>query len=420
MYTFISSNCISRADRLNAGLKGTSWIQPDLSAVPVYTIYNKYAYVYLLLNITGTPTNVIVDFNSVKNLYAADVRTLQAFLTALGTTALPTIQSMPNTNVSWANYSDAIRAGYKINICKIGTALDNNLPTSLKTDLVLTRPNFSTDMSMLHDYCLLSVNGYYHRTDTDGIAAYIYNGGSTLFKSNMNTVGILSFSSIGKITKEPIDPLKVFPIDQTTPLRDRILIKITKSLTNATPILILGGYLVLPEPNVWWAVSADTWCLNIMALPIMERYFESSAHLDLTSLGLDTSTVAPKLVSVQQFLSDTVLRQYLQLSQSFICVVPTPNLISYRTSLKSSNIPGLFTAYQEPKSLLITGYGHTTEYWKTFEDPYWSMSVQEATMPDYLLSYKPIAQQLTVTPAILPGSIRPNSIGMLLDIGGHL
>lgn len=420
MQTLISTTCMDRNAKIQSGIMGAVWIHPDLSNVLVLDIYNKYTAIYLTLSITGLANPVYVDFNAVKSQYIGYVGTLTQLLTSLGATALPTIQSLPTTNMRWATYSDAMRAGYKIDTCKIGSSLNTNLIQNQKTDLVLNRPKHNTDMSLVHSHCLVSVNGYYHRTDTDGVSAYIYDGGTSLYKSNMNTVGILSFLDIGAIVKEPISLANIINPTPTTPLKDRIYIKVNTSLLNKTPILVLGGYLVLPQENVWWMISADTWALNPSALPIMERYYESSTHIDLTTLGLDTSTTSPSLVSVAQFMSDTVLRKYLTISQSFIAVINSPNLLSYKTHLRPSAVVGLFTSYQDPTSLLITGYGHSTEYWKRNEGGWWSMSVQESMHRDYTLTYKPLDQQLTVTPTQVPGSIKPNTAGFLLDIGSYI
>ena len=412
MYTFVNSTCLGRG-------VGQQWVNLNIGDQLIFDIYANYRDVYLELSTPFLTNNVYVDFNAIKPLTAGYGGTLNQWLVSIGNTALSTIASLPTGSVRYATYSDAIQAGYKINIAKIGTPLVNTLNKADLVDLVLTRPHYPTDLTQIHDYSLVSVNGYFHRTDTDGTNAYVYAGGKTLTKSNMNTLGIISFLNLGRITKLPIDPLNVYSQGVGAVLKDRTYFKIPVPTTNKSVILCLGGYLVFPEDNVFWPTGVDIWALNINAIPMRERYFESNASIDLSSLGLDVNTITPDLININQLLSDSVLLKYFTLSQSFFIIIDTPNLITNKVYLKSSNVPGVLTSYQNPIYPLFINYGKLAEYWRVPEDGYWSISILDPFYKNYVFNYSnPNINGITV-PALLSANPYVKSTGFMLEIGAY-
>lgn len=412
MYSFVNSVCLSRSI-------GSQWHEIDLSDILMFDIFTTYSKVYLILSNPNIVGDVFVDLDTQRTEFSSYQGTLSEWLTYLDTRTLPTVPVIPSTVVKSAKYSDAIRSGYKVNLTKIGVVTPDNYPASELHDLVISRPTFSTDLSLIHSHCLVSVNGYYHMTDTDGSKAYVYKGADSQRKSRVNHVGILSFLDIGALTKVKLNKDLIYPQQSTAPLSERIYFDITQDLTNKSVFLILGGYLVFPSENVFWQSGEHTFALDINQIPYPQRIYESSHYLDLTDLGLTDLHINPEAINTDELYSDRVLKNYLTMSQSFLVIVDKPNLITNKIHLRHAHLPGMFTSYQDPTLPLIVNYGKVAEYWKTFEDQHWSVTVEDSFFRNFVLSEQPIYQMQTLNGNMLPNQPFWHSQGHLLEILGY-
>ena len=61
-------------------------------------------------------------------------------LNVIGDATLETVDGLPNTDIKYVKFSDAFRSEYKVDLTVIDQVLPDNYPTSLKDDLVITRP----------------------------------------------------------------------------------------------------------------------------------------------------------------------------------------------------------------------------------------------------------------------------------------
>lgn len=408
MYSFVNAICLARSI-------GSQWHDVDLSNILVFDIFSTYTKVYLVLSNPNLPDDVFVDFDVLRQEFSSYNGTLNQLLVVLDNRTLPTVPELPSTEVKVAKYSDAIRSHYKIDITKIGVVTPDNYPALELDDIEITRPKYPTDLSLLHTHCLISVNGYYHLTDTDGTKAFVYNANKSLRKSKVNHVGILSFLDIGTLQKVPLDPLLIYPQTPTSPLSERIYFDVEQELTNKSYILVLGGYLVFPSENVFWQSGEHTFALDINQLYYPERIQESNLYLDLSSLGL---TSLDPIDSVELY-SDDILKKYLTLKESYLVIIDKPNLVTNKIFLRHSHLPGMFTAYQDPVLPLIVNYGKVAEYWKTLEDGQWSVTVEDSFMRNYVLSQQPIYQQPILNDHLLPHVPYQHSHGYLLEILGY-
>ena len=412
MYNFVKSIGLSRSI-------GSQWKDVDLSDILVYDIYNTYTKVVLELKNNALDKNAYVDMDSLRVAYSGYQGTLEELLVAIGDMTLETVPSLPNTKVIFAKYSDAMRSEYKIKTTIAGMVLPDNYPESEKKDLVVTRPKYGTDMSLIHKYCLVSVNGFYHMTDTDGVVAYVYDGAVTMRKNKNNHMGIFSFYDIGQLQKIKLKPEKIYPTDVNKNLKDKITFEVAEDLDDKSYILVLGGYLVLPEFDVFWRSGEKSFTLDLNKLPYVERIFESHHSIDLSSLGLTTQPINPDAYNVDELYSDAVIKKYMLLQQSFLVLVDTPTLVSNKIFLRHSNLPGMFTCYQDPVYPLIVNYGRAAEYWKVLEDGHWSVTVQDSFLRNYVISQQPVKSKKDITDNMLAGKPFYHSRGFLLEIASY-
>lgn len=408
MYSFVNAIGLARSI-------GSQWHEVDLSNILVFDIFTTYTKVYLVLANPSLPDDVFVDIDILRQEFSSYNGTLNQLLVTLDNRTLATVPALPSTAVKVARYSDATRSNYKIDLTKIGVVTPDNYPASELDDIEITRPLYPTDLSLLHTHCLISVNGYYHLTDTDGERAYVYNAAKTLRQSRCNHVGILSFLDIGALQKVIIDPDNIYPQVPTSSLSERIFFDVSQDLTNKSYLLVLGGYLVFPSENVFWQSGEHTLALDINQLQYPERIQESSLYMDLSALGL---TSLDPIDSVELF-SDEIIKNYLTLKESYLVVIDTPNLMTNKIFLRHSHLPGMFTAYQDPTLPLIVNYGKVAEYWKTYEDSFWSVTVNDSFLRNYVLSQQPIYQQPLLNDHLLPHVPYQHSHGYLLEILGY-
>lgn len=413
MYTFVNATCLSRSI-------GAQWENKEhLDDMLVYTIYQTFTKVYLILTNPDLPAPVFVDMDTLRAQYSSYNDTLKQLLIDLTDTTLTTVDSIPSTKIKYAKYSDAVRAGYKIQTTIAGLNLPDNFPDDDKHDLSMTRPVFSTNMALLHDYTLISVNGYYHMTDTNDKEAFVLKGADTMRRSNNNHIGIFNFLDIGKLEKIPLDITKIIPATTGATLRDKITFSVDQDLDNKSYILILGGYLVFPDTNVFWRSGNNSFNLDMNQLPYPQRIFESNHYLDLSSLKLSVIPNNPDHgFDIDQLYSDDVIKAYMSMSQSFLVLVDIPHISIGTIPVSHADLPGMFTSYQDPSYPLIVTYGKTAEYWKTKEDGFWSVTTQDSFLRNFIADEKPFTDQHIVTDNLLAGKPYFHSRGFLLQVAG--
>lgn len=412
MYQYSKAAAIERSN-------GAQWLPVDIENLLVYDIFTNYSKVVVELTTIYLTAPIFVDLDTLKVDYASYPGTFAALLVSLGNRTLEQTDHLPNSVIKYWKYSDAFRAGYKVKLCMAGVNVPANYPESEFHDVALSRPNFDTDLQMLHDYCLVTVNGMLHMTDSDGTSCFVYGAGKTLRKSRLNQLGLISFMDIGKIKKIPITDDMIFGQSDTEALSHRTYLQLNENLTNKSVLLSIGGYLLLPGEAGFTQTSDQIFSINPSALNLLERFFESSNYLDLSSLGLSTDEDFKDAINVPEFLSDAVFKECLKLSQSFFIVVDAPNLFVNRINIRHSGMPGMFTTYQDPVYPLAVGYGKLAEYWKTHEDGHWAVSVQDSYYRNFAFDGVQTSSMKNTTPSLLPFKPTYNSRGHLLELGSY-
>lgn len=417
MYVYSDSVYLTRS-------VGSQWQKDSVTEVhletkSIFDIFANYSKIYLILTNNMVAGITYVDMDIFKEQYSSSSLTLSELLVLNGDNTLEYVDSIPDTTIKYAKYGDAFRAKYKIDTTIIGVSLPDNYPEEDKKDLVLQRPLYNTDMTTIHSHCLVSVNGYFHMTDTDGTKAYVYEGGNTLHKSKLNALGILSFLDIGQLTKIQLDPTRILAEADDGFLKDKIIFSVEQDLTNKSYMLVLGGYLIFPSFNTFWQSGENTFSLDLNKLPYVERIFESDLYLDLSHLELSDQILGDHVYSAPELWSDETIKKYMTMSQSYLVLVDIPNLYTEKIFLKNSNTPGFFTAYQDPTLPLFINYGKIAEYWKTFEDGYWAVNVNDSYLRNYIITQQNIQNSIGINDHLDPTKPFTYSRGYLLNIYGY-
>ena len=413
MYTYKDSVALSRS-------VGSQWEHYNLADIVLSEIYAKYIRCYLVVTNSFTGQDQNVDMERYRIANTNSTQTVKEWLTAMATVPLETVKELPDANLASAKYANAILHGYNIQLAKAGIPYPEQMPVVELTDLVVTRPNYQTDVNLLKTHCLMSVNGFFHRTDAAQGKAYVIDGGKTAAKMRCAHTGILSFLDIAPIEQIRIKPENVRPLDEDTPLADSMILTIPREMKSKSFVLILGGYIVKPEDNVLYPFSENEWVLNINGLPYIERIIESEPLLDLSSLKIEHLDInkTGSFVKEHLFKDETILA-YLGLSQSFFAVIDTPELFYNKINVRVSELPGLITSYQDPTFPLIMGYGKHIEYSKLFESDMWALRVADSWYVQYAWQTAPLRDVPVVTNQWRPWHPYSRANGYLLEIIGQ-
>lgn len=280
-------------------------------------------------------------------------------------------------------------AGYKMDICKIGYQEYDPLAYYHKKnfpDLKITRPNIDTDFELIHKRALITVNGYVYPTDIGENVLYVPNATKSMLRSKNNHVGMLSFFSFNVDLKK--FPIRADMISSDAPfsLYEKAILTFPEEVH--APILVLNGYLVFENPEVFYRVSDRSFALRLDRLMYIERLYELNRYRDIfTEIGVEVSLVNPSMIDANIVKSDATVTKFLTTFNTFLVDVPVSNLSVNKIYLEHSNIPGTFRTEIEPTMPLVVGYGKLGEYMKIRStDKKYSVYVNDAYYRNHLIT----------------------------------
>lgn len=375
MYQFISSI----VEPINGD---KNWSTIDISNVPLDVLYALYARVIVILSNPFLSENVAVDLSYITPNIEGSPLTFNQFLIQNANKTLPALSNIPSLNLKYVEYIDGFKFSLKITPTNPNTSVTANQPQSDKQWLFLTKDKL--DYDLFYNTHLVNVNGFFHLIDTDNTGIYVIDAMKTARRSNLNQIGVLDFSNIGNIQTIPITPSMVYKQIPTQKFKDHVYINTCVDNTNKTVALVLGGYLHILDDDTFHAINSTTYKVNFNNLPFLDRYFESKYYLDLSSLKLSTTTRNKDQISVAELYSDESILAYLTLSQSFFVLIDNDNVSVIKTPLRKTSFPNMFITYEEPKYPLIIDSGKILNYWSTYEDSEYSITLEGAISNNYI------------------------------------
>lgn len=374
MYQLVSA--IARSNKA-----GSRWVSLDIGSKLMGDLFSQYEKVYAVLTnpfYTGQRT---LDLDDAKSFKPSPTRTFNDFLTDIGTQSLPTANYTYSVTTKHVGYSDGFKANYKIQPISPLGHIGSNIAPGDRDWLSITRAQ--TDMNLFFKNCLVTVNGFIHRTDCDGERIYVIDGMKSCRQSGMNTLGITSFLNVGELEFVNITPSMIYKQDPTVPYSSRMFIDGLTARPGKTPMLVLGGYLHVLDQNTFTQVGDQTYCINFQNFPLRERYFDSVKMIDLKPLGLDHQPANAMRTDAAELESDAVLVKYATLSQSFLVFVDNAHIFVERQALAQTRIHNTYTSYVKPRWPLIVQAGKFSDYWSVYEDKQWAITNKDARRNNY-------------------------------------
>lgn len=393
MYTLVSA-----VGKLRA--VGSRWTNTDVSTIALNQLLQEYEEIYFSLTNPFYQEPVTLKLSDLRSTNLFNSATLPEYLSAVGDDALPVTQDTYSIKDTWVGYSDAFRARYKVEPISHTGHIGSSIPMSERTWLSLTRPN--TDYREFFKHCLVTINGLFHRTDTDGQRVFVVDGMKSCRHSGKNQIGITSFAKLGELSFTTITEDMLHRRIPDEPMGDRVYIDIGEEVTGKLPMLVVGGFLHLLDTREFFQVSDSIYAYNIRNVPWRERFFEMKKLLDLPFLDLESFAHNPNQVVEEEIYSDAFIKKIFTLSQSFIVWIDATDLFVERESLRRTKLPHMYTSYAEPRFPLVTGYGKISDYWSVKEDGQWAVNCIDTTKWNYDFNTVPESTLVSFDNSALP------------------
>lgn len=398
--------------------KGTNgrWLEIDASNLTLLFLFNNYHQIYLILNNSFLENIVSLDLNKHRTYipFSFLYITVNEWLLENGNKSLPTSDTIPSLKTSYVTYSDALQANYSLKPVSNLAAYDSQLPNSEKEDLLVTKEGLN--YSLFNDYGLVSVNGYFHLIDTGVDGVHVIDGNKTRLTSNDVLVGIYNFQNIGKIKRIPITRENISGKENN--FKSYVDLHLGESQNNRTVFLVIGGYLHTYS-NWVKNIGDGLFRIDIKNFPLIERFFESKEHLDLSSLYeiMTEKNNSYDQLDLEEVFSDEWITRYLTLSQSFFIVIENDDVFVDYHALEKLPSPGRFLHHEKINLPVIFGLGRILEYHLTKEDNKYLIAGQNSYTSLYNFNTTDWENSVSIDPS--RSTIRPviKNDAFILKIG---
>lgn len=405
MYTAIS------AIGIEFGLN-QKWKEIDLSLFSVQELFSTFKDAQFKLTNSLLPSEVYLRLDKLRTQYATYTGKLHGLLDTI-TTALDTEDKPLIIKSFSAQYRDAVAAGYTLTpVTHSNTVLASNHFDEV-TDLRLTRKSKEINYQSFFEHCLVSINGFYHLCDTDGINGVIVSDAMKSVKlSGCNQVGLYSFKHVCKLQTVPLKSDMLFMEDARF-----VTIAFTQDLSNKQLLLSIGGYLQYVDGKALIKVSDSAFRIDIAKLPLLDRFYESRQYLDLSSLPTENTPQNDSQIGSSDVQSEEYILAYLTLSQSFAVILDTESIYVDQHFVRPTRMTDTYVAYKKPYFPLVTQWGRHPEYWVRKDDDHYAMTTVNCVRANRLYDTLPYEEYLSVADSNQPQNRFTPSPAHLLEIG---
>ncbi|WP_396190491.1 hypothetical protein [Flavobacterium sp.] len=320
--------------------------------------------------------------------------------------------------VEHAVYQLALSAGYKFKITKIGFNSYDPLAYYQKEnfpDVEVLRPNIAVDFNLIHQKFLMTVNGYVYPTEYLAERLYIPNATLSMVKSRDNQIGLIDLSKFGNVTKIKITN-DMIALDTLQPAYEKILLTFSEDVVK--PILILAGYMIFENSETFYRTSDRTFALRLDRLSFPEKLYELDRYRDIfKELEVPVSNTNGTMVDANLVRSETTIRKFLTLANSFLVNLHTSNLTVNKIYMEKTSVPLNYRTNYNPVFPLVVGYGKLTEYFReTPTEGKYTLTTQDGHYNNYLLTHMSHREIDIYNGHRQPGTTYRLSPGFFLDI----
>ncbi len=352
---------------------GKRWEQITLADFTVAQLVSTFRRWQVTLSIPSNSAPLYLDGDVVRQNWPTYASSFSQLLIDLGSASLPTTSTGIVLKSRSAYYKDGFKAGYTVTPVTHANSDNPSIPMDDKVDIRLTRLNPATDYLDFHKHYLVSINGFYHLTDTDGVKGVVVSEGmTTLKRSGQNQIGLFNFKNVGQLELVPVTDPMIQVLDT-----GKSRVTLSKNLEGKTVFLVLGGYFMTVDADAFYRVGESTYVIDFNKLPIKDRWFESSRYLLMKDMPVESTPVNPDEIDQADLTTEAFMRAYFKLSQSFFVILDCAEVFVERQFIRRSRLPDMYVSYKQPMYPMVTSFGRHPEYWATREDGQWSLCVYD-------------------------------------------
>lgn len=353
------------------------WIELDKDECKLYSlssIMDNYDIVCINLFEPNSINNEYIMLNEHIDLLGDNLEiSIDDFFVNNGNLALPTTKGNKSIVKNFVKYNDLFKAGYKIKTTHRTIHNTQAILEEDKTDIILTKEGI--DYNDFYNNCLVSINGYFHRTEIDAsLGVFVLNGLKTKRHAKCNVIGIHSFKGFGGIRTKTITEEMIKKVPGKKYLKEGFIINLKEDVTHKTVILFIGGYQYLIDNNCFSYFNDRAVMVDISKLYLIEKYHESIAYINLDTLPINRTPRSPSQIGIEDFMSDgNLLSYFTNIEHSFIAIIDKERVVEDRIALKHNNMPMSYVSYIKPEYPIFNGLGKVVNYLSQYEDKQWSI-----------------------------------------------
>jgi hypothetical protein len=394
--------------------RGALWEEKDISQMSIRSLTNQ------LMDVKVVVTHSVVEgyfhfsIYDIFNLVEQPSQTLEEFLVTNGNRTLPTANGdLVIRKKHWCG-ADAWSIDFDVVDAKHDSHPETPWPLDDRKDLLLRRSN--TDYKDLYDHCLVTVNGYLHRTSYSEHGLYVLDGAYNGRIANDTQVGLISFKDVAPIKIIDINSSMLFHPAPDHKSYEYAYLNLGVPTENKTVLLSIGGYLHALD-NSYRVFGDGLVRIDFNNLPILQRFFDSKNIIDLSSIEPE-----PFREGENHYLSDDLLRSeefiagLMDLTQTFAIIIEHSSLRIERKMVESSDLPGVFYYHEFPTLPLRTQRGLLKEYVSRHEDGIWVINCKGTLVPRYQFEKGPYREDHSVVGHRIPSKPYYEDRGFLLDL----
>jgi len=380
---------------------------------------------HLMLTNSATSDTYLLNLADAADLiYRTDPRfTIAQWLTSLGETTLPTTTIDPakfGVKKNVIKYNDLINAGFDPQLAHPWNGDGNELPTSELTDLKITK--LDADYEKVYRNCLFTVNGLLHISDYSTAGIRLTDAGRSVYISNANQFGIISFQQLGELTFIPVKREMLKPLTEGGKLKDGFSISFGPDVDLSDKVVMtsLGG--ILHHSNQHYRIQGDSsMIIEWWRIPLLRRYFDTKGFIDWSTVEekLDRVPQHHDTLDMMKAMSDEAIGAFMELSQTFVILLDAKHMYWNLDEVEQTDLPGRYYTYARPSLPLQLDTGFLAEYIAKPESGTWVLCIDSGYNYNYYGQTKPPAADDYVPDAEVSSKPFQYCRGWLMELGNE-
>jgi len=344
--------------------------QAPIESMNLSVVFAQYSTIYAVVTTDNDPTEKAMDLYALPYQISWLGITLQSWFASIGTATLPTFPVPAETKQVYVQHWNLHLHNFDARLANRNFHPSVALESDQEIDVLVSKDNANYEQIAKH--CLLSVNGLLHRVDYNNYGIWGLGAGTSRRHSGLSELGLLDFQHLGQIQTLPIATSQLFKRHEEIPYSTSVYLKLNESIGQRQPLLVLGGYLLLPGTH-FKVVADNVIRVDFKDYPWFERFVVGSKLVDYSSLGVQT--LPNQAYSRKSLFSDLTIERLFTLEQSFVVLVDTPKLEIGVIELEATQLPNRYYSSVLPWWPVITGDGRIAEAHIANERHKWVVSI---------------------------------------------